>query len=106
MKDIDFTSSGEKITIGPEAKEAVMKKLESDVLVNDAEYVGIMCMHSCMPKFLFFIVHTVVSRVSAYGRFTILPNFQYTGHLPYVNMKWWGQLCGCGNNLVCESLQQ
>ena len=40
LKDVDFTSSGEKITIGPEAKEAVLKKLESDVLVSkNAVYV-------------------------------------------------------------------
>jgi hypothetical protein len=34
LKDIDFTSSGEKITIGPEAKEYFFKKLESDVKVS------------------------------------------------------------------------
>ena len=33
LKDIDFTSSGEKITIGSEAKAMTLKKLESDVLV-------------------------------------------------------------------------
>ena len=75
MKDIDFTSSGEKITIGPEAKEAVMKKLESDVLVNDAEYMWTSCVYALLTVCLVYSVHTVVAQVNTYGHFTITAQF-------------------------------
>ena len=34
LKDLDFTESGEKISIGTEMKEGVMKTLERDVQVG------------------------------------------------------------------------
>ena len=33
LKDLDFTESGEKITIGEDSKEVLMKALHSDVQV-------------------------------------------------------------------------
>lgn len=35
LKDLDFTESGEKIAVGTEAKDRIMKVLEKDVQVNN-----------------------------------------------------------------------
>ena len=51
LKDVDFTTMGEKITIGDEAKQTFMKKLESDVQVKNLH------VHKCTTVLYILLVY-------------------------------------------------